>query len=95
MAEIFSSGDGYATEIGSIPDILGPDSRFVESLTIEGRIGIGELEDRLETMPLDGLETLSGFPLGPVQRGISKGGCEGFGDHGCLRVNVAISTSLS
>ena len=95
MAKILSGGDGYATEISSIPDILGPDSRCVESLTIEGGIGIGELEDCLESTPLDGVETLSGLPLSPVQRGISEGGYEGFGDHGCLRVNVAISTSLS
>lgn len=95
MAEIFSGGDGDATDVGPILDVLGPDSGFVESLTIEGGIGIGELEDRLESTPLDRLETLSGFPLGPVKRGISEGGCERFGDHGYLSENVVIPTSLS
>jgi hypothetical protein len=66
MAKILPSRYRNPFEVTPVLDMLGPDSLIVESPTIERRIGVGELEKRLESTPLERVQALSGFPLGPV-----------------------------
>jgi hypothetical protein len=46
--KVLSAGDGYATQIGPFPDVMGSYSRLLAPFTIKSRFIKGVIQDTLE-----------------------------------------------